>query len=115
MRITGVRVLPCALRHLCFIEVQTEEGITGIGSTGSPGHVIRAIVEGEPGGLAALLVGEDPLEVRRLWRRMFQGWQAQRGRGGEGESLLIHSPPLGGCRKTTIYLKDEGGRRKAEG
>jgi D-galactarolactone cycloisomerase len=31
-----------------------------------------------------MLLGEDPIDVRRLWRRMFVGFGAARGRGSEG-------------------------------
>lgn len=83
MKIRDVRVIGRSL-PLSLVEVETDEGLTGIGSTGSPSNIISAIIEQEPGGLRELLIGEDPLDVGRLWRKMFRDWQAQRGRGAEG-------------------------------
>jgi len=83
MNIIDVRVVGRDL-PLSFVEVQTDEGLTGIGSTGSPSNIISAIIEQEPGALRELLIGQDPLDTGRLWRKMFRDWQAQRGRGAEG-------------------------------
>jgi D-galactarolactone cycloisomerase len=84
MKITGMRVRGGRLPHLSFVEVATDEGLVGIGSAGSPSHVIAPVVADAPGSLVDLLRGEDPRDTEALWRRMFQGWQALRGRGGEG-------------------------------
>ncbi len=81
-RVTDVRVRGGTRGALSLVEVTTGAGVTGIGATGSPVAAIEAIVRGC--GLAEMVIGEDPLEPRRLWRRMFRGWQAQRGRGSEG-------------------------------
>ena len=81
-RVTDVRVRGGTLGALSLVEVTTGEGVTGIGATGSPVPAIDAIVR--RCGLAELVIGADPLEPRRLWRRMFHRWQAQRGRGSEG-------------------------------
>lgn len=60
------------------ILVHTDEGITGIGEVDSAPEAVRALVNA-PGshaiaaGLRALLVGEDPLEVERLWQKMYRG------------------------------------------
>jgi len=61
-----------------IIRVHTDEGLTGVGEVDSLPSVVKAIVDAPPShsiasGLAALLVGEDPLHVRRLWDRMFRG------------------------------------------
>jgi L-alanine-DL-glutamate epimerase-like enolase superfamily enzyme len=60
------------------IRVHTDEGIVGVGEVDSLPSVVKAIIDAPPShsiasGLAALLVGEDPLEVGRLWERMFRG------------------------------------------
>ncbi len=81
-RITDVRVRGGTLGALSLVEVTSDKGVTGIGATGSPVPAIDAIVRGC--GLADLVIGEDPLEPRRLWQRMFHRWQAQRGRASEG-------------------------------
>ena len=58
--------------------VHTDEGITGIGEVDSAPEAVRAIVNA-PGSHAIanslhdLLVGEDPLDVERLWQKMYRG------------------------------------------
>ncbi len=84
MKITNIRVRGGCLSSLTFVQVETDEEITGIGVTGSPSWVIGPIILDGRGGLIRFLVGQDPLETGRLWLSMFQGWQALRGRGGEG-------------------------------
>jgi len=48
-------------------EVFTDEGITGI----CPSGRYRELVEGS---LRDMVVGEDPLRIERLWRKMYSGW-----------------------------------------
>jgi L-alanine-DL-glutamate epimerase-like enolase superfamily enzyme len=47
-------------------EIETDEGITGIG-LGSGGGIERATIE----RLTPLLIGQDPINVERLWDRMW--------------------------------------------
>jgi L-alanine-DL-glutamate epimerase-like enolase superfamily enzyme len=60
------------------ILVHTDEGITGIGEVDSAPEAVRALVNA-PGShaiansLHQLLVGEDPLDVKRLWHKMYRG------------------------------------------
>ena len=84
MKITDILVRGGRLSSLTFVQVETDEGLTGIGVTGSPSWIIGPIILDRQGGLSRFLVGRDPLETGRLWLRMFQDWQALRGRGGEG-------------------------------
>ena len=81
MRITEIQVLG---QQLCLVRVKTDQGITGIGATAAPSSAIRALINQGPGSLSQLLIGEDPTDTNRLWRKMFEQWQAQRGRGDEG-------------------------------
>lgn len=53
-----------------LVRVHTDEGITGIGQAESPSLVIDAIICTD-GGLQGLLHGEDPLQVERLWQKMY--------------------------------------------
>ena len=86
MKITDVRVVNSDSidSSTALVEVATDEGITGIGATASPVPVITAVVQAGETSLKPLLIGEDPTDVNRLWLKMFESWQAQRGRGGEG-------------------------------
>ncbi|MBI3942438.1 MAG: mandelate racemase/muconate lactonizing enzyme family protein [Chloroflexi bacterium] len=83
MRVTDIHVLGENF-GFALVEVQTDAGITGIGYTGSPTHIMSAIIEKGAGSLSALLKEEDPRAPARLWHKMFAQWQAQRGRGTEG-------------------------------
>ena len=53
-----------------LVRVHTDESITGIGQAESPSLVIDAIIRTD-GGLQGLLHGEDPLQVERLWQKMY--------------------------------------------
>jgi L-alanine-DL-glutamate epimerase-like enolase superfamily enzyme len=53
-----------------IVRVHTDEGITGIGQAESPSLVIDAIIKCD-GGLEQILRGEDPLQVERLWQKMY--------------------------------------------
>ena len=55
---------------LTVIRVHTDEGLTGIGLCEAPSLVIDAIIHCSL-GLEALLIGEDPTEVQRLWQNMY--------------------------------------------
>jgi L-alanine-DL-glutamate epimerase-like enolase superfamily enzyme len=58
--------------------VHTDEGLTGVGEVDSAPEAVRALIDA-PGShaiansLKELLVGEDPLEVERLWHKMYRG------------------------------------------
>ncbi len=53
-----------------LVRVHTDAGITGIGQAESPSLVIDAIIRTD-GGLQDILHGEDPLQVERLWQKMY--------------------------------------------
>jgi L-rhamnonate dehydratase len=60
------------------VRVHTDEGIVGLGEVDSLPSVAKAIIDAPPShkiasGLAALLVGENPLEIGRLWQKMYRG------------------------------------------
>ena len=60
------------------IRVLTDEGIEGIGEVDSSPEVVRGRDHAPgshslTGGLRDLLIGEDPLEIERLWEKMYRG------------------------------------------
>src|SRR5712692_11970355 len=57
-----------ARRAGLLVEIETDEGIVGIGEAGIGGGVTAAVIEKD---LAPLLVGEDPLLIEGLWQKMF--------------------------------------------
>src|SRR5215208_6951696 len=68
--------------YMGLVKVSTDSGITGYSDMETVPSVAKAAVdaprwsEGEIeafDGLAALLIGENPLEVERLWYRMYRG------------------------------------------
>jgi L-alanine-DL-glutamate epimerase-like enolase superfamily enzyme len=73
-KITAIETIalrdPAARLDLTLVRVHTDAGLTGIGQAESPSLVIDAIIKTR-GGLEALLVGEDPLQVERLWQKMY--------------------------------------------
>ncbi len=86
MKITAVR--SCVLRQptiemigdgsqdTILIVVETDEGITGIGEVDSAPYVCKSIIDTPAShmacmGLGEVLIGEDPLDIERLWRKMY--------------------------------------------
>jgi len=66
-------------KHICIypqgvqttlVQISTDEGITGIGESHAPmaPQVSKAIIDGI---FAAVLVGQDPLEIDVLWEKMY--------------------------------------------
>src|SRR5262245_76243 len=60
------------------VRVTTDEGLVGIGEVDSSPEVARAVIEAPAShslacGLRELVVGEDPLEIERVWERMYRG------------------------------------------
>jgi L-alanine-DL-glutamate epimerase-like enolase superfamily enzyme len=60
------------------IKVFTDEGIVGIGEVDSAPEAVQALVHRRSshaiaGSLHDLLVGEDPADVERLWKKLYRG------------------------------------------
>jgi len=70
-----------------LVKVKTDEGITGIGETYPVGAipVVSAIINN---GLKPLLIGEDPLQIIKLWEKMYGG---SRGYGRKGAPIIAIS------------------------
>jgi L-alanine-DL-glutamate epimerase-like enolase superfamily enzyme len=68
------------------VEIHTDDGISGIGETDVNPWIARACIEA-PGthtmgrGLTEMLLGENPLDVERLWEKLYVG-SAMNGRRG---------------------------------
>lgn len=59
-----------------IVRVHTDTGLMGIGESDSSPAVLKAIVETPSShstcrGLREILLGENPLDIERLWRKMF--------------------------------------------
>jgi L-alanine-DL-glutamate epimerase-like enolase superfamily enzyme len=69
-----------------IVRVSTDAGIVGWGEVDGCPHVTKAIIEAPPShtlvtGLRNVLLGENPLDIERLWRKMYQR-TLYYGRGG---------------------------------
>jgi L-rhamnonate dehydratase len=61
-----------------IVKVHTDEGLVGVGEGDTSPYVARTMVTMPSShtiarGLREVLIGEDPLRVRPLWRKMFMG------------------------------------------
>lgn len=66
------------IKYLGIVKVETDAGITGFADLETQPHVAKAIVDAPSEGsvegfkgLRSVLVGEDPLDVERLWHKMY--------------------------------------------
>jgi L-alanine-DL-glutamate epimerase-like enolase superfamily enzyme len=81
----GVEVIGDGTQDAAIIEVETDEGITGIDEADSSPAVVETIVEAPTShvkacGLKEILLGRDPFDVEVLWEEMveatyFFGWK----------------------------------------
>ena len=89
MRITDVEPIVLRLAHVdatradgtqdaFLVRIHTDEGIVGVGEADTAPLLARTIIEMPSShsiarGMREILVGEDPLQIDRLWQRMFHG------------------------------------------
>ncbi len=72
MKITDVKVhLAREWRTFCFVVVETDEGITGIGEAGITGRELA--VAGAIEHFKPLLIGQDPFRTEHIWQLLFRG------------------------------------------
>jgi L-alanine-DL-glutamate epimerase-like enolase superfamily enzyme len=60
------------------VRIHTDEGIVGIGEVDSAPEVVKAVFDAPNShyiatGLRHVLIGQDPLDIEGLWRRMYMG------------------------------------------
>ena len=89
MRIVKVQAIPLRVPAInvdnldgshddVIIRIETDTSIEGIGEVDASPEIVKAIIEAPPShawskGLRELLIGQNPLEVEKLWDRMFKG------------------------------------------
>ncbi|MCE2473139.1 MAG: mandelate racemase/muconate lactonizing enzyme family protein [Anaerolineae bacterium] len=72
MKITDVKVyLAREWRTFCFVVVETDEGISGIGEAGITGRELA--VQGAIDHFRPLLIGQDPFRTEHIWQLLFRG------------------------------------------
>ncbi|MCS7138399.1 MAG: mandelate racemase/muconate lactonizing enzyme family protein [Candidatus Caldarchaeum sp.] len=101
MKITRVEVIPLycpeatVVKGTCLVRVVTDEGVEGFGQAEIPAMIASAFVKTREwevtgyfhGGLERVLVGENPLNVERLWQKMYASMWLY-GRRGAGVSVM---------------------------
>ncbi|MEA2780650.1 MAG: L-rhamnonate dehydratase [Rhodospirillaceae bacterium] len=129
LRLPEVRPIGDGCQSVLLIRVHTDEGITGIGEAHSNPAVSKAIIDAPlcsiaSRGLRELLIGENPLDIGRLWDKMYTATQIYGRRGavmhaisgidialwdilGKVAGQPIHRL-LGGARQTrfAVYASD---------
>jgi L-rhamnonate dehydratase len=65
-------------QDVLIVRIQTDDGLEGFGESDSSPEVVKAIVDAPFShnvamGLRHILIGENPLEQERLWRKMHAG------------------------------------------
>ncbi len=78
LRLPQIQARTDSSQDALIVKVSTDAGITGWGEVDGCPYVTKAIIEAPMShtlvtGLRELLLGEDPLEIGRLWRKMYQG------------------------------------------
>jgi L-rhamnonate dehydratase len=88
MKITEVETIHLSLPNIAeecngtqdalLVKIHTDEGLVGIGEVDSSPTVVRAIFDAPFShtlacGLRQLLLGENPLDIERLWEKMYRG------------------------------------------
>ena len=77
LRIKSVEAKTASSQDTVLVRVRTDTGLEGIGEADSSPEVVKAIVDAPFShniacGLRKLLVGENPLEIERLWQKMLR-------------------------------------------
>ena len=61
------------LQQYVFVQVDTDEGLTGWGEiTSYPGRVANRVVSGVIREVESLLVGQDPSQIEAIWQSLFR-------------------------------------------
>jgi len=89
----------------CLIVIETDTGLTGIGEVESYSPAIMAMVDGPSSHnhamcLRELLIGEDPSDPKRLWRKVYEATDYVGRRG-----IVMHA--LGGIDLALWDIQDK--------
>ncbi len=72
MKISDIKVyLARESRTFCFVQVETDAGISGIGEAGITGRELA--VQGAIEHFKPLLIGQDPFRSEHIWQLLFRG------------------------------------------
>jgi galactonate dehydratase len=70
-----------------FVEVSTDEGITGWGEVTTTTKMANRAIAGMIRQLNELLVGEDPAHIERIWHKIFRAFTYMGSRGATCEAI----------------------------
>ncbi|MEM2041453.1 MAG: mandelate racemase/muconate lactonizing enzyme family protein [Nitrososphaerota archaeon] len=101
MKITEIEVIPLyapdaeVVKSTCVVRLHTDEGVDGIGQVEIPAMIATAFVKTKEwevtgyyhGGLERVLLGENPLNIERLWHKMYASMWLY-GRRGAGIAVM---------------------------
>jgi L-alanine-DL-glutamate epimerase-like enolase superfamily enzyme len=78
LRLPSIEMIADGTQDALLVRVHTDEGIVGTGEVDASPEVIRAIIEAPAShalssGLRELVVGEDPMQARQIWDKMYRG------------------------------------------
>ncbi|MBX7166784.1 MAG: mandelate racemase/muconate lactonizing enzyme family protein [Pirellulales bacterium] len=78
LRVGTVAAKTASTQDAVLVRIRTDNGLEGIGEADSSPEVVKAIIDAPFShniacGLRGLLLGENPLEIERLWQKMFRG------------------------------------------
>jgi len=76
LRVPVVEEIPDGTLDVLVVRVHTDAGITGVGEVTSQSYVCKACFDAPRSaarrhGLTSILLGEDPLDPKRLWEKMY--------------------------------------------
>ncbi len=80
MRITDIKPLPVWVgnRNQLVVKVETDEGIYGLGEAGLSGRELAVI--GALRHFREFLIGQDPLQIGRIWQELYRSQYFEGGR-----------------------------------
>jgi galactonate dehydratase len=99
--LTRVPIPGLADRTWVFLEIDTDEGITGIGEASSTGgggslivgNILRFLREGQAlgdflGDFRESFIGENPDDIEWIWHKLFRRFTGGGGFGGFGSTVV---------------------------
>lgn len=78
LRANSITAKTASCQDAVLVRVRTDTGLEGVGEADSSPEVVKAIIDAPFShniacGLRELLIGENPLEIDRLWQKMYKG------------------------------------------
>ena len=78
LRVESVEEKTASCQDVALVRIRSDSGLEGIGEADASPEVVQAVIDAPFShniacGLRELLVGEDPLAIRRNWNRMYRG------------------------------------------